>query len=217
MLGVVLSCKRHGPTRAIRGAQSFYGKPEIEAQLAVAIEQTALRLLDTQHLELGAHATIGRKTTGLAARRQHAMTRHDDRERVLAECLPDCARRTWRPDARRDLAIRQRCARRDRARQLVHASMKSRHERHIQGDLREIAGLAAQQLDDLVDRTLYRRRRRALVHFGIAQDHSPSRRAGASFRQVHAADEAGAPCDAATTNGRVEQSKSSCGHVLLPG
>ena len=62
------------------------------------------------------------------------MARHDDRERVAPERLPDGARRAGRAEPRRDLAVRERRARRNGARHLVDAAMERRHALHVERD-----------------------------------------------------------------------------------
>ena len=69
-----------------------------------------LRPLDRQQAQLGAHAAGRGKSAGLAAGRQHAVARHDDRERILPKRLRDVARQTAIAQPLGDLAIGQRRA-----------------------------------------------------------------------------------------------------------
>ena len=54
---------------------------------------------------LGPYAAVRRETARSALRGEDAMARHDDRERVSSESLPDGARRAWRADAHRELTV----------------------------------------------------------------------------------------------------------------
>src|SRR5262249_2783895 len=57
-----------------------------QAERRILIEErgciAGARGSDGEQRELGRNAAIGRKTSGLGAGRQHAMARHDERERV---------------------------------------------------------------------------------------------------------------------------------------
>jgi len=79
---------------------------------------------DLQQPPFRLDATNGREATGLAASRDHPMTRHDDRERIAPECLPDRSRQGLVAEASRDLAISQRLTRGDRACFGVHATIE---------------------------------------------------------------------------------------------
>ena len=124
------------------------------------------RAFDREQAELRRDATIRGEAADLAAGREHAMARHDDRERVSPECLPYGARRAGRAEPRRDLAVRERRARRNGARHLVNAAVKRRHAIHVERDRGQIAGLAAEERDDAVERALHIGRRRHLTRVG---------------------------------------------------
>src|SRR6266478_615300 len=106
------------------------------------------RALDRQHAALGGDAPLGGKAADLAAGGEHAMARHYDRERISAERLPDRARRTGCADPPRDVAVGERPAGRNGAGGVIDAAVKFGHAIHVERDGREIARLAAQQLDD---------------------------------------------------------------------
>ncbi len=82
------------------------------------------------------HASVGRK---------HAMTRYDDRERVLTERLADVARILWSADARGDVTVRKGAARGNRAGDFVNAALKRGHFVQVELDAGEIRWLTAQQ------------------------------------------------------------------------
>ena len=69
-----------------------------------------LRALDRQHAQLGGDAAARREAAGLAARRHHAMARHDRRKRILPHRLPDLARELDRAEPLGDVAIGERRA-----------------------------------------------------------------------------------------------------------
>ena len=146
----------------------------------------------------------------LAAGGEHAMARHDDRERIAPERLPDGARRARRAEARRDVAVRKRRARRDGAGDLVDAAVERRHLVHVERDGGEIARLAAQQRDDAVDE---RAAPRAAVALRLRRETAAACAARVSplarLRELHAGDAALAPSDAATADRRVEERKAA--------
>src|SRR5207245_6777274 len=105
---VTRAAERRGPT-ARPGP-----KPSAWSSLTggVAIYPCAL---DRQHAALGGDAPLGGKAADLAAGGEHAMARHNDRERISAERLPDRPRGTGHADPPRDVAVRERLAGRNGA------------------------------------------------------------------------------------------------------
>src|SRR5439155_82390 len=79
--------------------------------------------------------------------------------------------RVGRAEPSRDLAVRERRARRDGARDLVDPTIERRHAIQVERDGGEVARLAAQERDDTVDRALDvgRRRRFARVRKSLEQ------------------------------------------------
>ncbi len=140
------------------------------------------------------------------------MARHDDRERVAPERLPHGARRAGRAEPRRDLAVRERRARRNGARDLVDAAVKRRHALHVERDGGEIARLAAEERDDAVERALHVGRRRRLARVGKSPQQARARLGLARLRELHADDAAPAPRDAASTDRRIEEREAVCRH-----
>src|SRR5207247_8695759 len=66
------------------------------------------RALDRQHAALGGDAPLGGKAADLAAGGEHTMARHNDRERISTERLPDRACRTGCADPPGDVAVGER-------------------------------------------------------------------------------------------------------------
>src|SRR5712691_2258733 len=83
-----------------------------------------LRALDRQEAELRRDAAPRGEAADLAAGRDHAMARHDDRKRVLSERLPHVAGGAGHAEPSRDADVRRRRARSNRARDLVDAALK---------------------------------------------------------------------------------------------
>src|SRR5712691_1335716 len=123
------------------------------------------------------------------------MARHQDRKRISAERLPDGTRRTRRAEPRRDLAVRARRARRNRARNLVDAAMERRHAIEVERDGGKIDALAAQQRGDALERTRDGGRRRRFVRLRKAPDETPARFPLVRLRKLHGEDAAPAPSD----------------------
>src|SRR5215475_10274378 len=140
------------PTRSAAGLRP---RLERETERAVAVEQRGriarARAFDREQAQLGRHAAIGGETAGLAAGREHAMARHDERERVSPERLPDVAREAAFAEPRRDLPVRARGTRRDAARDLVDAAIELSHPIQVERRGGKIARLPPQQRDDAVD------------------------------------------------------------------
>jgi hypothetical protein len=153
-----------------------------------------LRPFDRQHPQLRRDAAVGGEATQLTAGREHAMARHDDRKRVSSERLPDGARRAGRAEPRGDLAVRERRARQNRARDLVDAAVKRRHAIHVERDGGEIARLAAQQSNDAIDGALHVGWRRRLARVRKSREHACPRPGLARLRQLHAGDGEGGEC-----------------------
>src|SRR5262249_39115705 len=75
---------------------------ELSAGGVVAIQ---LRAFDRQHSLFCRDTALSGKAADLAAGGEHAMTRHDDRERVAPERLPDRAGCTGGPDTLGDVTV----------------------------------------------------------------------------------------------------------------
>src|SRR5262245_18401956 len=96
---------------------------ERETERAVAVEKRGriarARAFNREQAQLGRPAAVGGEAAGLAAGREHAMARHDDRKRVAPERLPDVVREGAFAEPSRDLPVRERGARRYVARDRV--------------------------------------------------------------------------------------------------
>src|SRR4029077_9951990 len=79
--------------------------------------------LDREQPQLRRHAAPGREPAELAAGRDDAVTRDDDRKGIPAERPPHVAGRAAISQPRGDLAVGERGAGRDRARHRVDASL----------------------------------------------------------------------------------------------
>jgi hypothetical protein len=82
----------------------------------------------------------------------------------------------------------------------------------VERDWDKFARRAAQQRRDAVDRALDLGRRRGFGRLRLLRDQLGARLAVARFGQLHAADAARAPGDAATAERRVEEGKADIGH-----
>ena len=115
----------------------------VEAERAVAVEERELvgrpRAFDGEHAELRRDAAARREAPRRAARREHAVARHDDREGVSPEGLPHRAGQALVAEARRHLAVRQGRARGNAAGDLVDAAVKRRHAFHVERHAVELA------------------------------------------------------------------------------
>jgi len=171
-----------------------------------------LRALDREEAELGRDAAVRGEAADLAAGREHAMARHYDRERVSRERLPHGARRAARTEPGRDVAVRERRARRNGAHEIVDAAVERRYAIHVEHDGGEIARLAAQERDDAVERALHVGRRWGFARVRKSMEHARARLDLARLRELHTDDAAPAPRDAASANRRIEEGKAVCRH-----
>jgi hypothetical protein len=89
--------------------------------------------LDRQQAELGADAARRRKPAGFATRRHDAMTRYDDRERILPERLGNVARQMAIAQPLGDLAVGPGATGRDGARDVLNAAIELWHGFVIEG------------------------------------------------------------------------------------
>src|SRR6516162_2439536 len=186
--------------RIARSAAALRLRLERETERAIAVEQggriAGARAFDREQAQLGGDAAVGGEAAGLPAGGEHAMARHDDRERVSSERLPDVARQPPFAEPRRDLPVRERRARRNAARDLVDAAIELRQAIHVERGGGKIARLSTEQRDDAVDHAPHVRGRRRL----------------ARIRQLHADDAARAPCDAALADIGIEERKAVFRH-----
>ena len=138
-----------------------------------------MRALDREKPELCRRPAARRKAADAPAGRHDAVARHDDYEGIAAERLPDRSRRPWSPYLRRDVAVGQRGAGRNRARSLVHATIERRHPVHVKPDIGEINRCAAKKRDDIVDGALNIRGRGLITRVWKSIEHSRPRFDGA--------------------------------------
>src|SRR5215472_15650916 len=199
-----------------RSAAALRPRLERETERAIAVEKRGriarARAFDREQAQLGRHATVGGEAAGLAAGREHAMARYDDRERVSPERLPDVARQPPFAEPRRDLPVRERSARRDAARDRVDAAIELRHAIHVESGGGKIARLPAQQRDDAVDHASHVGRRRRFARMRISPHETRAGPRLARLRQLHAGDAVRAPCDAAWADIGIEERKAVFRH-----
>ena len=143
------------------------------------------------------------------------MARHHDGARIAAERLPDIAREFDAAELFGDIAIGQRSAGRDGARDLVDVAVKLRHVGHIQLYVAEVDRLAVQQFDHAVDGMLHVGSRRGFLDIAVALMNSQARFFVAGHRQLHGDNSMFAPDDAAVADCGVEQCKFLVGHGSL--
>jgi len=161
-------------------------------------------LLDLQQAPLGRHAARRRETAELAAGREHAMARDDDRKRIAAQRLPDVAREQPIAEARRNLSVGQRVTRGNRARDFVDTLFEGLDGVHVQAHIREVDGRAVEQRADALDRPDDLRRRLAVKAVGETAAQTRPDARGVRFGQLESHDTARIPGDAAVADGRVE-------------
>src|SRR5262249_28866305 len=187
-----------------------------ETERTIAGEQRGriarARAVDREEPQLGRDAAVGGQAAGLAPGREHAMARHDERERVSSERLPDVARQPPFAEPRRDLPVRERGARRNAARDGVDAAIELSHLIHVERGGGKIARLPAQQRDDAVVHAPHVRRRRRLARMRISPQETRAGPRLARLRQLHAGDAARAPYDAASADLGIEECKAVCRH-----
>ena len=160
-------------------------------------------------------ATVGRETAHAAIGGEHAVARHDQRERVLAQRLADGARRARLAEARRQVAVgelsaRVRCSRAD----LVDAAMERRHLFHVERDRRR-ARWSRRAAGSGSDRRRAEPRRASAARCaaGSASAQPRARRRFGAVGQLDRRDSARAPGDAATSDRGIEERESWLGHV----
>ena len=190
-------------------AQVLDRHARIEAERAVAIEELGLpadvRAFDREEPELRRDAAVGGEAAGLAAGGEHAMARHHDGEWVSPERLAHGAGQAPRAEVRRDVAVRERRARRNGPRHLVDAAVERQHALHVERDCREIARLTAEERRDAVDRALHVGWRRGFAGTRKSLEHARARLGLTRLRELHADDAASTPRDAASANRRIEE------------
>src|SRR5215472_8380674 len=169
---------------------------------------------DRKHAQLRCDAAMGGEAADLAAGSEHAMTWHDDWERVLPERLADRARRAGRAKAGGNLAVRQCRAWRDAARDLVDAAMKRRHLVHVERSGREIARVAVEQRGNAIEGPPDFNRRHALARRREPLQHPCPRLLLVCLRELQAGDAAVTPSDAASPDRRVEKCETVGRHAI---
>src|SRR5262245_58221558 len=87
--------------RALRATATLGG----QGQMVEQCWSTWLRAFDCHQTELADHAARGREPACLAAGSQHAMTRNDQRNRILPEGLPDVAGEQFVAESFRDFPV----------------------------------------------------------------------------------------------------------------
>src|SRR5262245_39855914 len=194
-----------------------------EAECAVAVEERGGRAgagsLDGEEAQFGGDPSIGREAPGLAARREHAMARHDDWEWVAPERLPHVARQFAPAQARGNFSVRQRLASGNAASDLVDATIELLQALHVERNAGEIARLAREKRDDVFDCGLHLGRRRRFACVGTAPRESRAGPRRVRFGELHGDDAALAPGDAAGADVGVEQREALFHHgaaILAP-
>src|ERR1700737_3440307 len=141
-------------------------RPRLErkSQCRAGIEKcrciTRARAFDRQQAKLGRNPAACGEAAGLAACRQHAVARHNDRKRVAPERLPDLVRQTLSPRLRlprtregkgelfRDLAVGARRAGRNGARDLINPAIEGGDWVHVESDPGKIDQLTMEECTD---------------------------------------------------------------------
>src|SRR5450631_129988 len=184
-----------------------------------SIEQTRRvvdhRAFDGEHFELCHDAAIGGKSAGFAAGGEHAMAGHNDRTRVAPECLADIARQLDAAEPLGDIAVSERLARRDAARDVVDAAVELANAVEIENDVGEVIRPAREQLHDPIDGASHFGRRRSLRNIAMALANAGAGLVLAPHRQLHRIDAARAPRDAAAADRGVEYCKMLVAHGWL--
>ena len=103
-----------------------------------AVESCAVAL-DRQQAQLRGHAAVRREAAHAAARGEHAVAGHDQRERVPAQRLTDRTRRARLAEARCQVAVGDGLAGGDAARHLVDAAVEGRYLLHVEQDRAKLA------------------------------------------------------------------------------
>ena len=104
-----------------------------------------------EHTQLRRSTARSRKSTRLTTGAQHAMTRHNDRKRILSQRLTDVACKLNAAQAFGDIAIGESRSRRNSARDLVDAAVEIRYARRIENDIGKICRFTIHQRGDGVD------------------------------------------------------------------
>jgi hypothetical protein len=162
-------------------------------------------IFDREEPQFRRGAAIRGETADPAAGRDHPMARHDDRERVSGECLPNGARRACGAGPCRECAVGLRRAPGYATRGLVDAAVEWRHEVHVEQNGCKIARLPAQIRDDTIPRALGLGWRGRLPRAWKSPEHA---RAGfwfVSLWKLDASDPPRAPCDRASADRRIEE------------
>ena len=203
----------------VRGAQMGDGNIRIKAEPAILLDQrrraVQLHTFYREHTALGGDAALSRKAADFAAGGEYAMARHDDREWVTAERLPDGACRARCADPCGDVAIRQGHACWNGACRLVDTAMKSRHLVHVKGNGREIARLTAQQRNETIDDALHFGRRGRFSRSGKPLKHARPRFPLTRLGELNAGDATLTPRDPAPADRCVEECKAARHHDAI--
>src|SRR6185295_19112258 len=198
------------------GAQMLQRGGWIETENPITLEQRELpvraRALDREQTKFSGYASIRGEAAQPTVGGQNAMTRDHDCERIAPESLAYRASRTQRAKLFRDLAVRKRGARWNRARDLVHAAIKWGHSLQIERYRGEIALLSAQQRHDSIERQLDFGWRRDFPRLRKTPAKTLPRLGLAPFGKLNTDYTAFGPGDAAATDGCVEQGKRGNRH-----
>src|SRR6266702_3732258 len=186
---------------------------------ASSVEQTRRvidhRAFDGEHFELGDDAAIGGKSAGLAASGEHAVAGHHDRAGIVPERLADVTRQFDAAEPFGDIAVSERLAWRDGARDVVDAAVELGDPIEIEHDTGEVVRLAGKQFNDPVDRTLHLGRWRRFRDIAMALADAGTGLVLAAHRQLHSIDAPCAPHDAAAADRGIEYCKTVAGHGWL--
>src|SRR6266851_6246420 len=200
-------------TCRIRCFTSPIGRGEISVeQIRRVIDH---RAFDGEHFELGDDAAIGGKSAGLAAGGEHAVAGHHDRAGIAPERLADVTRQFDAAEPFGDIAVSERLAWRDGARDVVDAAVELGARVEIEHDIGEVVRLAGKQFDDPVDRALHLGRRRRFRDVAMALADTGTGLVLAAHRQLHPIDAPCAPHDAAAADRGIEYCKTVAGHGWL--
>ena len=169
--------------------------------------------LELQQPQLGCQAAGCREAAAAATGCQHPVTGHDDRKWVAAEGLTDRARLVSIPAPRGQFAVGERATWLDRAGRRVDTAGELRDALQVELRLSQVARLALQQRDDVVDDVLDRLRGHGRTDTRQPLPQPCTRPGVARFRQQHGANAVLSPGNPAGPDRRREQAELD--HVCM--
>ena len=169
--------------------------------------------LDREKAKLRGYAAVRREAADPAAGCDDTVAWYDDREGVSRKGLPHGPRCLAFTKPCRQIAVRERRARWDPARNLIDAAPERRQAIHIERHGGEVARRATNERADALDRTPHIGRRRCFMRTRKPpQDAGPGRTLVRLWK-LDAGDAPTAPRNRASANLRVEERETVCRHA----